>query len=53
MSGRAEVDELVIQAVKPGGSMHRKAQDHGLMYGHGFEDLDGHIWELIYLAKTP
>ena len=24
-------------------------QDHGFMYGHGFEDLDGHIWELIYM----
>jgi predicted lactoylglutathione lyase len=21
------------------------------MYGHGYEDLDGHIWELI--AMTP
>jgi len=19
------------------------------MYGHGFEDLDGHIWELMYM----
>jgi hypothetical protein len=33
--------------------MPRKPQDHGFMYGHGFEDLDGHIWELIYLEKTP
>lgn len=50
---RAEVDELVVKAVKAGGSMVRKAQDHGFMYGHGFEDLDNHIWELIYLEKTP
>jgi hypothetical protein len=21
------------------------------MYDHGFEDLDGHIWELIYMAE--
>ena len=19
------------------------------MYSHGFEDLDGHIWELVYM----
>jgi predicted lactoylglutathione lyase len=23
------------------------------MYGHGFENLDGHIRELIYSAKNP
>ena len=23
--------------------------DHGFMYGHGFEDLDGHLWELAYM----
>lgn len=22
---------------------------HGFMYGHGFEDLDGHQWELTYM----
>jgi hypothetical protein len=21
------------------------------MYGHGFQDLDGHVWELIYMAQ--
>jgi uncharacterized protein len=24
-------------------------QDYGFMYGHGFEDLDGHVWELSYM----
>jgi len=22
---------------------------HGFMYGHGFQDLDGHIWELMWM----
>ena len=22
------------------------------MYGHGFEDLDGHLWELIYMEPN-
>jgi hypothetical protein len=22
------------------------------MYGHGFQDLDGHIWELIYMDPS-
>jgi predicted lactoylglutathione lyase len=46
---RAEVDELVAKAVAAGGTAPRAPQDHGFMYGHGFEDVDGHIWELTYM----
>ena len=46
---RAEVDALVAKAVAAGGTAPRAPQDHGFMYGHGFEDLDGHIWELVYM----
>lgn len=51
-AGRAEVDELVAKAVAAGGSAPRVAQDHGFMYAHGFEDLDGHIWELVHMTQT-
>lgn len=46
---RAEVDALVAKAVAAGGTAPRAPQDHGFMYGHGFEDLDGHTWELMYM----
>ncbi len=46
---RAEVDALVAKAIAAGGSAPRAPQDHGFMYGHGFEDLDGHIWELMHM----
>ena len=46
---RAQVDELVRRAVAAGGTTHSDAQDHDFMYGHGFQDLDGHIWELIWM----
>ena len=46
---RAKVDEMVRDAVAAGGSTHSQPQDHGFMYGHGFTDIDGHIWELVYL----
>jgi predicted lactoylglutathione lyase len=49
---RAEVDALVKQAVAGGGSAPRAPQDHGFMYGHGFEDLDGHLWELAHMAPN-
>ena len=49
---RAKVDELVAKAIAAGGRAPRKPQEHGFMYGHGFEDLDGHIWELIYMQSA-
>ena len=49
---RAEVDELVAKAVSAGGNIPREPEDHGFMYGHAFEDLDGHIWELIHMQPN-
>lgn len=43
------VDDMVAAAVKAGGAAPSEVKDHGFMYQHGFEDLDGHIWELVYL----
>ena len=47
---RQEVDDLVHKAVAAGGSTYSEPQDHGFMYGHGFQDLDGHLWELVFMA---
>jgi uncharacterized protein len=53
---RAEVDDTVRKAVAAGGTTYSEPQDHGFMYAHGFQDLDGHIWELVAMqpgaAKT-
>lgn len=46
---RADVDGMVSKAVAAGGTTYNEPQDHGFMYAHGFQDLDGHIWELIYM----
>lgn len=51
---RAQVDEIVGKAVAAGAATPRPAQDLGFMYQHGFEDLDGHIWEFFYMdPKGP
>lgn len=50
---REEVDDLVAKALAAGGTVPRTPQDHGFMYAHGFEDLDGHIWELAYMSGQP
>lgn len=46
---RDHVDELVRKALAAGGRAPNPVQDYGFMYGHGFEDLDGHVWELSYM----
>ena len=51
--GREEVDEMVRNAVAGGGTTYNEPQDHGFMYAHGFQDLDGHIWELISMEGEP
>ena len=50
---REEVDTLVAKALAAGGTAPNPPQDHGFMYGHGFEDPDGHIWELAFMDGTP
>lgn len=48
-ASRAEVDDLVRKAVAAGGTIFRDPQDHGFMYSHAFRDLDGHIWEVMWM----
>ncbi len=50
---REQVDSLVSKARAAGGKVPRQAQDHGFMYSHGYEDLDGHTWELIHMTGMP
>lgn len=50
---REKVDELVNKAVAAGGTTPNEKQDHGFMYGWGFQDLDGHLWEVAYMEPVP
>ncbi|AFY91169.1 VOC family protein [Chroococcidiopsis thermalis] len=49
---RETVDEMVRQAIAAGGTTYNEPQDHGFMYAHGFQDLDGHIWEIAYMEPN-
>lgn len=49
---RAAVDHIVRKAEAAGGRTYAAPQDHGWMYQHGFEDLDGHIWEVAYMDMS-
>ena len=52
LESREQVDAIIRQVVAAGGRTYKEAQDHGFMYAHGFEDLDGHIWEPFYMEPS-
>jgi len=49
---RAAVDEMVESAIASGGREPRAKEDHGFMYSRSFEDLDGHIWEPMWMDMS-
>ena len=49
---RGEVDDLVAKAVQAGGSIYKEPMDFGFMYGHSFQDPDGHQWELMFMEPS-
>ena len=46
---REAVDDITDKALAAGGREPREKQDYGFMYGRSFEDLDGHIWEPMWM----
>ena len=49
---RDEVDTLIAKAAAAGARIPHPPEDHGFMYDQGFEDLDGHLWNLVWAAPT-
>lgn len=49
---RAEVDEIVGKALEAGATEPIEASDQGFMYTRSFEDLDGHLFEIMYYDEA-
>ena len=49
---KQSVDEMISKAVAAGATTPNEKQDHGFMYGHGFQDLDGHLWEFMWMEMN-
>jgi predicted lactoylglutathione lyase len=52
VESRAAVDEIVRKAVDAGGTAFSRPLEYGFMYGRSFQDLDGHIWEFIWMDSS-
>ena len=46
---REQVDEIADKALAAGGQPSNEPVDQGIMYGRSFQDLDGHLWEVMYM----
>lgn len=49
LDSQEEVDDMIHKAVSAGGTTYDDPHDYGFMYAHGFQDLDNHIWEVVYM----
>ncbi|HEX9464470.1 MAG TPA: VOC family protein [Alphaproteobacteria bacterium] len=49
VASKQEVNRIADAALKAGGSEARAPMDYGFMFGRSFNDLDGHIWEIIWM----
>lgn len=47
---REEVDSMIARATAAGARIPHPPEDHGFMYDQGFEDIDGHLWNLVWTA---
>ena len=49
---KESIDALVNKAIAAGATTPVTKQDQGFMYSWGFQDLDGHLWELVYMDPS-
>lgn len=49
---RAQVDEIVNKALAAGAKPYNEPVDHGFMYSWSFQDIDDHLWELVYMEES-
>lgn len=50
VDSREKVNEIVDKAIAAGASENLKTQDFPSMYYRSFCDLDGHIWEIMWMV---
>jgi predicted lactoylglutathione lyase len=46
---KGDVNIMLDKVIKAGGKEFRQPMDYGFMFSRSFEDLDGHVWELLWM----
>ena len=52
VDSKEKVDTIVNKAIAAGGKTSNKPTNQGFMYGWSFQDLDGHLWEILYMDEN-
>ncbi|MDO6654616.1 VOC family protein [Anaerobacillus sp. 1_MG-2023] len=47
-----EVDQMVSRALAARGKASNDPIDHGFMYARSFQDIDGHLWEVMHMDES-
>ncbi len=51
VDSRQQVDQTIAKAIAAGGRPWKPVMEEGPMYGGSFQDIDGHVWELMYMES--
>lgn len=49
---RADVDAIADAGLKAGGTETRDTMDYGFMYSRAVADIDGHVWEYVWMDMS-
>lgn len=49
---RQSVDDIVNKALEAGGTASNDVMDNEYMYAWSFQDLDGHLWEVMAMPEN-
>jgi len=52
VDSKDEVDAIVDTALSAGGAPSNETSEQEFMYTRSFQDLDGHLWEVLYMDPT-
>jgi predicted lactoylglutathione lyase len=52
VDSKVEVNRIVNTALQAGATEAREPMDYGFMFGRSFNDLDGHIWEIVWMDPS-
>jgi predicted lactoylglutathione lyase len=48
VESKDKVNEIADKALAAGAFLYSEPQDYGWMYSRAFQDLDGHLWEVMF-----
>lgn len=52
VESKTAVNETVDKALEAGATENYEPKDYGFMFSRSFSDLDGHIWEILWMDMS-